>query len=100
MKRIPYGISNFKTLVEENYYYVDKTKYIEKLENLNTKYLILLRPRRFGKSLFISTLEYYYDIRYKDEKLFDEFYIGKNPTKMKNSYYVLTFNFSGINTSS
>ena len=100
MKRIPYGISNFKTLVEENYYYVDKTKYIEKLENLNTKYLILLRPRRFGKSLFISTLEYYYDIRYKDEKLFDNFYIGKNPTKMKNSYYVLSFNFSGINTSS
>ncbi|TDT67883.1 PD-(D/E)XK nuclease superfamily protein [Hypnocyclicus thermotrophus] len=98
MKKIAYGISNFKTIIEDGYYYVDKTKYIEMLENLNERYLIFLRPRRFGKSLFISLLEYYYDINYKENKLFDEFYIGNNPTKLKNSYYILKFNFSGINT--
>ena len=98
MKKIAYGISNFKTIIEDGYYYVDKTKYIEMLENLNERYLIFLRPRRFGKSLFISILEYYYDINYKENKLFDEFYIGNNPTKLKNSYYILRFNFSGIDT--
>jgi len=97
-KKIPYGISNFKSLVDEDYYFIDKTKYIEILENFNEKYLIFLRPRRFGKSLFLSMLEYYYDINYKDEKLFDEYYIGKNPTRLKNSYHTLSFTFSGINT--
>ena len=98
MKKIAYGISNFRKIIEDGYYFVDKTKYIEMLENLNEPYLIFLRPRRFGKSLFISILEYYYDINYKENKLFDEFYIGNNPTKLKNSYYILRFNFSGIDT--
>lgn len=98
MKRIPYGLSNFKKLITENYYYVDKTKFIEVLENFNEQYLIFLRPRRFGKSLFISLLEHYYDKRWSDEPLFDDFYIGKNPTPLKGSYYVLTFSFAGINT--
>ena len=97
-KKIPYGISNFKKLIDEDYYFIDKTKYIELLENFNEQYLIFLRPRRFGKSLFLSMLEYYYDINYKDEKLFDEYYIGKNPTRLKNSYHTLSFTFSGINT--
>lgn len=100
MKRIPYGISNFQTLIEENYDYIDKTKYIEILETLNEKYIVFLRPRRFGKSLFVSILEYYYDKQYKDLTIFNDLYIGKNPTKLKNSYFVLTFTFSGINTSS
>jgi len=85
---------------EEGYLYVDKTMYIEKLEQLNSKYIFFLRPRRFGKSLFLSTLEHYYDINAEKDfdKLYGDLYIGKNPTKLKNSYMVLEFNFSGLNT--
>ncbi len=57
MKKIPYGIINYKTLIEENYYYVDKTMYLEKLENVG-KTLFYLRPGRFGKSLFESMMYY------------------------------------------
>ena len=100
MKKLPYGISNYEELVEDGYYYVDKTKYIEKLENLPEKRIIFLRPRKFGKTLFTSTLENYYDIRkkVKFDKLYGDTYIGKNPTKLRNSYYILRFNFSGIDT--
>ena len=100
MKKLPYGISDYESLVENNYYYVDKTMYIEKLENLAERYIMFLRPRKFGKTLFTSTLENYYDIlkEEKFKKLYGETYIGKNPTKLKNSYYILKFNFSGINT--
>ena len=100
MKKLPYGISNYEELVEDGYYYVDKTMYIEKLENLAEKRILFLRPRKFGKTLFTSTLENYYDIlkEEKFEKLYGETYIGKNPTKLKNGYYILKFNFSGINT--
>ncbi len=100
MKKLPYGISDYESLVENNYYYVDKTIYIEKLENLAERYIMFLRPRKFGKTLFTSTLENYYDIlkEEKFEKLYGETYIGKNPTKLKNSYYILKFNFSGIDT--
>ncbi|MBE2280490.1 MAG: AAA family ATPase [Ignavibacteriaceae bacterium] len=100
-KKIPYGISNFQAIKDDNCYYVDKTKYLELLEGLNEKYLFFLRPRKFGKSLFISLLEYYYGIEHKDkfDKLFGEYYIGKNPTSKANSYYILRFDFSGILTS-
>ncbi|ADD01939.1 AAA-ATPase-like protein [Thermoanaerobacter italicus Ab9] len=100
MKKIPYGMSNFRAMREEGYLYVDKTMYIEKIENLNSKYLFFIRPRRFGKSLFLSTLENYYDVNSeKDfEKLFGDLYIGKKPTKLKNSYMILKLNFSGLNT--
>lgn len=100
MKKLPYGISNYEELIEDNYYYVVKTRYIEKLEHLAEKRIMFLRPRKFGKTLFTSTLEYYYDIKAKDkfEKLYGETYIGKNPTPLKNSYHILRFNFSGINT--
>ncbi len=101
MKKLPYGISDYERIVENNYYYVDKTKYIEKLENLAEPYIMFLRPRKFGKTLFTSVLEDYYDVKKanKFEKLFGETYIGKNPTKLKNSYYILRFNFSGVDTS-
>ena len=101
MKKLPYGISNYEELIEDNYYYVDKTKYIEQLENLAEKRIMFLRPRKFGKTLFTSMLENYYDIKKKDkfEKLYRETYIGINPTKLKNSYHILRFNFSGIDTS-
>ena len=100
MKKLPKGISNYEDLIEQEYYYVDKTRYIEKLEKLDDKTIMFLRPRKFGKTLFTSVLENYYDFQKADkfEKLFGEMYIGKNPTVNKNRYYVLKFNFSGINT--
>ena len=100
MKKLPYGISDYERIMENDYYYVDKTKYIEALENVSAPYIMFLRPRKFGKTLFTSVLENYYDVKKEDkfEKLFGETYIGKNPTKLKNSYYILRFNFSGINT--
>ena len=100
MKKLPYGISDYERLVENDYYYIDKTMYIEKLENLAEPYIMFLRPRKFGKTLFTSTLENYYDIKKQEqfEKLFSNIYIGKNPTKLKNSYHILKFNFAGIDT--
>ena len=100
MKKLPNGISNYEELIEDGYLYVDKTPYIEKLENLTDKRIMFLRPRKFGKTLFTSMLENYYDIKKADkfEKLYSETYIGKNPTKLKNSYHILKFNFSGIDT--
>nr|WP_026486306.1 ATP-binding protein [Caldanaerobius polysaccharolyticus] len=99
--KIPYGISNFKRLREEGYLYVDKTMFIEKIEKLNSNYLFFIRPRRFGKSLFLSTLENYYDINAVDDfnELFGDLYIGKNPTNQKNKYMIFRLNFSGLNTS-
>ena len=100
MKKLPYGISNYEELITDGYYYVDKTMYIEKLENLAEKRILFLRPRKFGKTLFTSMIENYYDIKKSDEfeKLYKDTYIGKNPTKLKNSYHILKFNFSGIDT--
>ena len=101
MKKLPYGISDYERLIENDYYYVDKTMYIEKLENLAEPYIMFLRPRKFGKTLFTSTLENYYDLKKENkfEELFGNTYIGKNPTKLKNKYHILKFNFSGIDTS-
>ena len=100
MKKLPYGISDYERLIKNEYYYVDKTMYIEMLENLAEPYIMFLRPRKFGKTLFTSTLENYYDIKKVDEfeTLYGNTYIGKNPTKLKNSYHILKFNFSGIDT--
>lgn len=102
MKRIPYGISDYKKLKLENYVFVDKTKYIEKLENYHSPYIFFLRPRRFGKSLFTSMLSHYYDCNEKNnfEELFGDSYIGKNKTKDANGYYILKFNFSSLNSNS
>ena len=101
MKKLPYGISNYEELITDGYIYVDKTPYIEKLENLAEKRIMFLRPRKFGKTLFTSTLENYYDIKKQDKfkELYKDTYIGKNPTKLKNKYHILRFNFSGIDTS-
>ena len=100
MKKLPYGISNYEELIEDEYYYADKTMYIEQLENIPEKRIMFLRPRKFGKTLFTSTLENYYDFKKveKFEELYGNTYIGKNPTKLKNKYHILKFNFSGIDT--
>ena len=99
--KMPYGISNYEKMVNDGYYYVDKTQYIEKLEELPETNIMFLRPRKFGKTLFTSVLENYYDKNKIDEfeNLFKNTYIGKNPTSLKNSYSILRFNFSGIDTS-
>ena len=100
MRKLPLGISNYEDIVREKRIYVDKTKYIETLEDFPNKTIMFLRPRKFGKTLFTSTLECYYDKNRKDKfgELFKETYIGKNPTENRNKYCILRFNFSGIST--
>jgi len=100
MIKIPYGESDFETLMVDNYFYQDRTNFIEKLEKWSSKYPVFLRPRRFGKSLFISTLHYYYGLEYQADfqKLFGKLYIGQHPTVLANSYMVLRFEFSRIDT--
>jgi hypothetical protein len=97
LKQIPYGISNFKYLIESNMYYVDKTKYIEKLEQ-KVSYQFFIRPRRFGKSLFLTMLEAYYDIYEKEhfQQYFGDLYIGKNPTADANKYLILSMSFADV----
>ncbi len=97
-KRIPYGQSNYESVATNNFYYVDKTHFIEKIEDYGSRFLFFMRPRRFGKSLFLSTLHHYYDINRKDQfnELFGHTYIGKNPTGLQNTYPVLFLSFSGV----
>ncbi len=95
-KRIPYGVANYKSLVTEYGYYVDKTEYIRRMEAFHSP--VFLRPRRFGKSLWCTTLQYYYDQRYAEafEALFGHTAIGRNPTPGHNSYVVLSLDFSTV----
>ena len=97
-KRIPYGMMNFVAVREDNCYYVDKTRFIEKVEKAN-KYFFFIRPRRFGKSLTISMLHHYYDINAADkfERLYGDLYIGKHPTPNHNKYLILYLNFAVVN---
>jgi hypothetical protein len=100
--KLPYGISNFDHLITEGYAYVDKTRFIELLENESNPYQLFIRPRKFGKSLFFTTLSCYYDLNYTDkfERLFKGLYIGEHPTPKHNSFAMLKFDFSGLDTSS
>ena len=97
-KRIPYGMMNFVAVREDNCYYVDKTRFIEKVEKAN-KYFFFIRPRRFGKSLTMSMLHHYYDINAVDkfERLYGNLYIGKHPTPNHNKYLILYLNFAVVN---
>ena len=96
-KRIPYGMMNFAVIRRDDCYYVDKTRFIPMTEEAD-KFFFFIRPRRFGKSLTVNMLQHYYDILAKDkfEALFGDLYIGKHPTRDRNSYLVLYLNFSGI----
>ena len=98
--KVPYGEVDFKAIRTEGYLYIDKTMYIEKLEQ--NKKIIYTRPRRFGKSMLTNMLYYYYSLDKADEfeTLFKDLYVYDHPTPYKNKYYVLAFNFSGINTDS
>ena len=98
MVRIPYGVSNFERIrsKKEKYLYIDKTHFLHEIEK--AEYLIHLRPRRFGKSLFLSMMDCYYDVASADkfDELFGGLYIHKNPTPNRNNYYILRMDFSGI----
>ena len=96
-KRIPYGMQNFEDIRERDCYYVDKTSFIEDIEDSNM-YFFYIRPRRFGKSLTLSMLEHYYDINKKDkfESLFGGLYIGENPTPEHNTYLIIHLNFAEV----
>ena len=96
-KRIPYGMMNFVAVREDDCYYVDKTRFIEKVENAN-KFFFFIRPRRFGKSLTMSMLQHYYDINQADkfERLYGDLYIGKHPTPLHNKFLVIHLNFAVI----
>jgi hypothetical protein len=97
LKDIPYGIADFRDFRIKNLYYVDKTRFIRDIEKKGS-FLFFIRPRRFGKSLFLSMLEYYYDIDRKDQFdfLFNGTDIHAKPTKEKNSYLILPLNFSMV----
>ena len=96
-KRIPYGMQNFEDVIKEDCYYVDKTPFIEQIEESN-KYFFFIRPRRFGKTLTLSMLENYYDINKKDkfEEIFGKLYIGQNPTPEHNTYLIIRLNFAEV----
>jgi len=96
MKKIPYAIANYEEIVAGNYHFVDKTRFIHELEKY--KVPVFLRPRRFGKSLWCSILECYYDINRAErfEQLFGETDIGRNSTPLRNSQLVLRFDFSKV----
>ena len=96
--KIPYGVSDFKRLRREGFYFVDKSAYIRTLE-LCGSFLFFVRPRRFGKSLFLNMLRCYYDLAEKDnfDALFGDLDIGKAPTENRNRYQVLTLDFSQVN---
>jgi len=97
IKRIPYGVANYELLVQQNCYYVDKTIFLPTVEEAGN-YLFFIRPRRFGKSLFLAVMEAYYDVFYKDR--FEEFFKGRwiydHPTNERGKYLVLSLNFSVV----
>lgn len=96
-RALPYGISDFRRIRRENYYLVDKSSFITKLEE-TASFLFLIRPRRFGKSLFLSMLRYYYDIAEKDnfQELFKGLWIAEYPTWNQGRFQVMHIDFSQI----
>ena len=96
-KRLPYGINDFEAVIEQNQYYVDKTMYLPLLENQPSN-IIFIRPRRFGKSIFLSMLHAYYDCSKKEkfQTLFGDLWVGKHPTPLQGRYQVLHLDFSYV----
>ena len=101
-KKLPEAMTDFKKIIEKNYAFVDKTRFLEVYEESGTSVSMFLRPRRFGKTMFTELLRYYYDIALQEEAdlLFKGRYIASHPTSLKNSYYVLQFDLSGVDTRS
>ena len=99
IKGIPYGLSDYESLTRDNCYYVDKTHFIPLIEQ-EARYLFLIRPRRFGKTLLINMLAAYYDINNADhfKELFGERWIYEHPTALRAKFMILRFNFSAVNS--
>ena len=99
-EQIPYGVKDFKRIRLEDFYYVDKTAFIRRLE-ARANFLFFVRPRRFGKSLLCETLRCYYDVAEKGnfDRLFGGLDIGKDPTANASRYFVLSLDFSYVNAS-
>ena len=97
VKQVPYGVSDFATVMSQNLYYVDKTMFLPEVEK-QPRNLFFIRPRRFGKSIFLSMLYSYYDCNQKEsfEKLFGNLWIGQHPTSLQGIYQVLFLDFSQI----
>ena len=97
IKEIPYGVADFVVMREQNLYYVDKTMYLEELER-QSRFVFFIRPRRFGKSLFISMMQAYYDKAMADrfDKLFGRLQVAQKPTPNRNRYQVLYLDFSQV----
>ena len=97
VKLVPYGVADFATVIEQNLYYVDKTMFIPELEK-QPRNLFFIRPRRFGKSIFLSMLYSYYDCAqsHKFQSLFGNLWIGQHPTPLQGKYQVLFLDFSQI----
>ena len=97
VKQVPYGVADFATVIEQNLYYVDKTMFIPELEK-QPRNLFFIRPRRFGKSIFLSMLYSYYDCTqsHKFQNLFGNLWIGQHPTPLQGKYQVLFLDFSQI----
>ncbi|MGM9675967.1 MAG: AAA family ATPase [Bacteroidaceae bacterium] len=97
-RMIPYGMMNFVAIREDHYYYVDKTRFIEKVEKSN-RFFFFIRPRRFGKSLTMSMLRHYYDVNQTDKfnRLYGDLYIGQHPTPNHNKYLIINLNFAVVN---
>jgi Predicted AAA-ATPase len=100
MLKIPYGLADYRELRTDNCFYMDRTDYIEQLETFASRYVMFLRPRRFGKSLFVSMLEHYYDVNQAAhfQRLFGDLHVGRHPTPLANQFLILQFDFSGIET--
>ena len=97
VKQVPYGVADFAKVIEQNLYYVDKTMFLPEIEK-QPRNLFFIRPRRFGKSIFLSMLYSYYDCKQKDkfQKLFGNLWIGKHPTPLQGNYQILYLDFSQI----
>jgi hypothetical protein len=97
VKRIPYGIADYGRMKRDTMYYVDKTHYIPQIEAASY-YLFFIRPHRFGKTLWLSVLQHYYDVNQEAqfEALFGDTYIGTHPTPDRNAYLVMMFNFAVV----
>jgi hypothetical protein len=98
IKKIPYGMAEFGAIQKDRMYYVDKTRFIPVWESVS-RFVFFIRPRRFGKTLWLSVLQYYYDINEKEnfEEIFRDTYILKHPTDERHSYLIMAFNFAMVN---
>ena len=97
IKGLPYGIAGFEDLRRQGFYYADKTMYIPSMEEAGN-FLFLIRPRRFGKSVFLSMLRCYYDVAMQErfDSLFEDLWIKDHPTPLRGQYQVMYFDFSQV----